>query len=172
MRIMQQHSSSETTAAVPPNDDADDVTTNVRIVKVMFPVIEDFADSGGGVDDTFANAIWPSWLFELIRDGVCDTISCSHFVSLVLAIAQIFGQMPVIGFRPTPHTTVKFHWRTLRVLWTFLYLTSSAAFTILFLWKSSRSGGINAKNMGMLKNQNSCHSERNTQNAQINRKLM
>lgn len=145
---MQPSTNTATEDAVPQSSGgvtAKTTPTNVRIVKIMFSVGEDTVEDDINVEDTFANAIWPSWFTVtacVVRLAFYSV--CPH---LVLAIAQCFGLMPVEGIRPTPHTPMVFRWRTLRVLWTCFYMAAGVAYAFLYLRQISRSG-IDARNVG------------------------
>lgn len=83
------------------------------------------------VDDTFQYAIWP-----------------------VLAMAQCFGMMPIVGVYCGAIEDEKacdrlmFRWRSVRVLWTLFYLGVGLLLAYLYISRISETG-VTAKNMGL-----------------------
>lgn len=82
------------------------------------------------VDSSFQFAIWP-----------------------VLAMAQYFAMMPIVGVRCRAKEAAKatdrlqFRWRTLRVLWTLAYLVLGSILTYMYMHRMTETG-VTAKNMG------------------------
>lgn len=68
----------------------------------------------------------------------------------MLAVAQCFALMPVVGIRgPDFKQSIQFRWRTLRVLFTVCLILCGVCVDLLYLKRIMRIG-INAKNIGKL----------------------
>lgn len=84
-----------------------------------------------------------------------------YLLSTVLAVAQFFGMMPIIGVRrccdvgpsnsrnnTAAANAMCFRWCSVRVLWTILYLIGGLVLAILYARRLSETG-VTAKNIGV-----------------------
>lgn len=104
------------------------------------------------MDDSFHVAIWPSTSHHLDLQRPCDNYNlfCATFDFTVLAVAQIFGMMPVSGLRSNDGNKLRVYWRSARVLWSLLCVGSGSVLLMLsMLWIYK--AGMDTKNLGGLK---------------------
>lgn len=69
----------------------------------------------------------------------------------VLAVAQLFGVMPVAGISNTNPANLSFQWKTFRTVWSFMYILCGFSVGTMTLRRLIKIG-ITAKNIGKMCN--------------------
>jgi len=94
-------------------------------------------------DNTFHTAIAPGMQKMTFNDAIFYNSNFS-----VLALAQVFGVLPITGLFSKNIKDIRFKFLSFRTLHSSLWLVSAFIFEILELLRMSREGKINVKSIG------------------------